>query len=309
MNLRFKALGRHLGSAGTLLALLFLFGTFGHPPSHAQAPPGTDIWIFGLSEEGVTLDLGSGVRATDRPGYDNQPTFLPGGRFLLFTSIDDAGQADIHRFDIQAGTRAPLTRTAPESEYSATLMPSGDRISVIRVEADSTQRLWSFDLEGGSPALILREIQPVGYHAWLDDDGLALFVLGSPATLQLASVETGRAEVAARNIGRSLYRVPGRGTVSYVQWDESRKGAIMELDPGTGETEILAPLMEGNEFYAWTPGAVLLMGQGSRLFRWVPGSSHAWEEVADLGSSGVRGISRIAVSPEGDRIAIVGVGG
>jgi hypothetical protein len=291
------------------LAALILLGMMGQGLAHAQNPPGTDIWIFQLQDGGSGLDVSTGIRATARPGYDNQPSFLPGGRFLLFTSIDEAGQADIHRFDLEKGTVDALTRTSPESEYSATLMPSGDRISVIRVEADSTQRLWSFDLSGGGPTLVLREIQPVGYHAWIDHDRLALFVLGSPATLQIASVQSGRAQVAARDIGRSLHPVPGRSAVSFVQWEEGQRGAITELDAETGETEVLAPLLEGNEFFAWTPGGTLLMGQGSKLFLWAPGRSQEWEELADLAPAGVAGISRIAVSPEGDRIAVVGVGG
>jgi hypothetical protein len=273
----------------------------------AQAPPGTDIWIFDYSQEG--LDIGSGIQATNRPGYDNQPHFLPGGRILLFTSIDEAGQADIHRFDIRARTTGPLTNTAPESEYSATLMPSGDGISVIRVEADSTQRLWSFDLSGEHPQVLLQDLQPVGYHAWITEDELALFILGSPATLQIASVGKGRSTVAASDIGRSLHRVPGKETVSFVQWDGGRGGFITELDPKTGQTEVLAPLLDGNEFYAWTPEGALLMGQGSKLFCFVPGTSTGWEPVADLSVVGIDGLSRIAVSPEGDRVAVVGVEG
>ncbi|MGD8360812.1 MAG: hypothetical protein PVJ04_05230 [Gemmatimonadota bacterium] len=303
------AVRRRIGTPRILLPLLGLVGMALPGTSGAQDPPGTDIWVFGFREEASELDLAGGIRATDRAGYDNQPCFLPGGRFVLFTSIDGSGQADIHRFDLRRGTAEPLTHTSPESEYSATLTPSGDRMSVIRVEADSTQRLWSFDLEGENPTLILEAIEPVGYHAWIDGGRVALFVLGSPATLQVASVETGEARIMARDIGRSLHRIPGRATISFVQWEDGQGGVITELDPETGEESILAPVLEGNEFHAWTPGGVLLTGQGSKLFMWVPGVSPAWEEIADLASAGVTGISRIAVSPEGDRIAVVGVGG
>jgi hypothetical protein len=309
MALEPDAVRRRLGPPHIILPILGLLGTVLPGTSGAQDPPGTDIWVFRFREEASALELSSGIRATDRPGYDNQPCFLPGRRFLLFTSIDASGQADIHRLDLQRGTAVPLTHTSPESEYSATLTPSGDRISVIRVEADSTQRLWSLDLEGEDPTLILEAIEPVGYHAWIDGGRLALFILGSPATLQVASVETGKARIMARDIGRSLHRIPGRASVSFVQWEDGQGGVITELDPKTGEASILAPILEGNEFHAWTPDGVLLSGRGSRLFMWVPGSSRTWEEIADLASAGVTGISRIAVSPEGDRIAIVGVRG
>jgi len=278
-------------------------------PCRAQATPDTDIWVFSFSEDPVGVDVESGYRAIRRPGYDNQPSFLPGGRFLLFTEIDGNGQADIHRLDLRSRQSEAVTRTSPESEYSPTPMPGGERISVIRVEADSTQRLWSLDLSGGTPALLLPDIAPVGYHAWIDGDRLALFVLGSPSTLRTASLSSGREEILARDIGRSVHRIPGRRTVSFVQLRDGEEGMITEIEPETGEMRALAPALEGNEFHAWTPAGVLLSGQGSRLFRWVDGPDAGWTEVADLAPSGVKGISRIAVSPEGDRIAVVGVGG
>jgi hypothetical protein len=65
------------------------------------------------------------------------------------------------------------------------------RFSAIRVEADSVQRLWSFESGGTNPEVILEGVEPVGYHAWLDHDMVALYVLGEPATLQIASVSRG----------------------------------------------------------------------------------------------------------------------
>jgi len=292
-----------------LLTLALLTGTAIAEPGSAQASPDTDIWVFPISRDASAIGVSDGFRATHRPGYDNQPSFLPGGRFLLFTAIDANGQADIQRLDLVERSVEPVTRTSPESEYSPTPMPEGDRISVIRVEADSTQRLWSFDLDGGSPALILPDVKPVGYHAWIGPDRLALFVLGAPATLQIASVGNGPGTILARDIGRSLHRVPGTETLSFVQLGEGGSGTITVLDPRTGGTRALAPVLGGNEFHAWTPSGVLLSGKGSRIFRWVEGDNPRWEEVADLSPSGLTGISRMAVSPDGDRIAVVGVAG
>ncbi len=278
-------------------------------PAKAQTSPGTDIWAFRISDSGPTVDLGSAVRVTQRPGYDNQPHFPPGERLILYTAIDSTGQADIWSFDLRTGDRGNVTQSFPESEYSATVMPSLARFSAIRVEADSTQRLWSFESGGTNPEVILPRIQPVGYHAWIDEDRLALFVLGDPATLQIASLAEGSARVVAENIGRSLHRIPGRETISFVQLDPEGVGRIAEYHPVTGEAQPIAPLLEGNEFHAWTAGGVLIMGQGSKLLRWIPGESEAWVEVADLAPAGILGISRLALSPEGGWIAVVGSDG
>jgi len=288
----------------TILPLLGLAGCWAE--ALAQTSPGTDIWAFRITGSAPRVDLDSAVRVTQRPGYDNQPHFPPGERLILYTAIDSVGQADIWSFELGSGDQKNLTRSAPESEYSATVMPSLTRFSAIRVEADSLQRLWSFESGGTNPEVILRDIQPVGYHAWLDEERLALFVLGTPATLQIASLTDGKAEVVAENIGRSLYRFPGRGTVSFVQWSPDRTGWITEYDPETGASAPIAPLLEENEFYAWTPDGVLVMGQGSKLFRWRPGESEVWEEMADLLFACILDITRIAVSPDGGWIAVVG---
>jgi len=291
-----------------LIPLALLFVSLAWPTgAPAQAPPGTDIWAFRTSGSGPSVDVSSAVRVTERPGYDNQPHFPPGERLILYTAVDSVGQADIWSYDLSSGERRNVTRSPQESEYSATVMPSLARFSAIRVEADSTQRLWSFDSGGTNPEVVLRDIRPVGYHAWLDDDHLALFVLGTPATLQIASVVGGTARVVAEDIGRSLHRIPGRGSASFVQWVEPGRGWITEYDPETGETRRLAPLLEGNEFYAWTPAGILVMGQGSKLFRWIPDESTAWEETADLETAGILAITRISLSSEGGWIAVVGV--
>src|SRR5262249_58104213 len=121
----------------------------------------------------------------------------------------------------------------PEGGCSPTVMPDGAHLSVIRVEQDGPQRLWRFTLDGREPELVLERVKPVGYHAWIDDHTLALFVLGSPATLQLADTRTGAAEEVARGINRSLQRVPRAGTISYVDKDEDGSLMVRELDPQT----------------------------------------------------------------------------
>src|SRR5205085_2981521 len=122
-------------------------------------------------------------------------------------------QTDIYRYDIASAATARVTDT-PEGEYSPTVTPDGAHFSVIRVEAGGTQRLWRFTLDGRNPELVLEDVKPVGYHAWIDDHTLALFVLGQPATLQLADTRSGKASEVARGILRSIQRIPRGATIS-----------------------------------------------------------------------------------------------
>lgn len=129
-------------------------------------------------------------------------------------------------------------------------------------------------------------------------------------TLQIADIRTGKAVVAATDIGRSLQRIP-RGGVSFVQRSgdaTQRTLTITELTMrgGTPVTTTLIGVAPGatEEFVAWTPDGTLLMAGGNSLHAWRRGDKE-WRVVADLAARGVRGVSRLAVSPKGDWLALV----
>ena len=277
----------------------------------ATSPPDTEIYLASLSMPAGQLTLGPPVNITGNPGYDNQPSFAPDGRSVLFTSIRGGTQTDIYRYDIAAGRVARVTNT-PESEYSPTVTPDEAHISVIRVEADGTQRLWRFTIDGTQPELVLADVKPVGYHAWADDHTLALFVLGQPATLQIADSRTGKADSLVPGINRSIQRIPGGRTISFVQRIPSSEqgGAptlkINELDPASRRVTLLVNAVAGarEADCAWTPDGMLLMADKDVLSGWRRGQAD-WSRLADLATLGLRGVSRLAVSPDGQRIALV----
>jgi WD40 repeat protein len=289
------------------------------PPPAAQAPPDTEIYLAPMKIANGAIEIGPAVDITNNPGYDNQPFFTPDGKAILFTSVRGGGtQTDIYKYDIAATTIAQVTRT-PESEYSPTITPAGN-LSVIRVEldADKTQRLWELTADGRDPRPVLEAIKPVGYHAWADDHTLALFVLGQPATLQVADTRTGTTVVLARDIGRSIQRIPlrpgsgqtGAAAISFVERERSGDAVnlvIKELNTSTRQISVLTPAVAGSTEAdcAWTPDGTLLMVKGPTLYSWTRGQS-GWKEVISLERLSLVGVTRLAVSPRGDYLALVG---
>ncbi|MEP7000575.1 MAG: hypothetical protein ABI969_08840 [bacterium] len=276
------------------------------PMSGAAQAPSTDIFLAPIKRIRDSIVVGRATNITHRPGYDNQPSFLPNSTGILYTVVGADTQADIWRYDIAARRNSRLTTTT-ESEYSATVMPGGLRMSVIRVEADSTQRLWSFALDGTNPQVLLTAQKPVGYHAWLSASKLVTFVLGTPATLHVIDSDGSHDEIRARDIGRSLHRIPGRDAFSYTQRDSAKALWIM-TQTLTGESEtLLVRAVADNEYHAWTPDAILLSVTGNVLVRWnrALDATRAWVPVADLSKSGVKNVSRLAVSPDGKWLAFV----
>jgi hypothetical protein len=273
--------------------------------SSGSLPAGPDIWLARLvSGPGGALSVEDPENVTRRPGYDNQPAFLPDGSAFYYTVIDDAGQADIWRYSLGDRAATPVTSTNPESEYSGTPLPDGTGFSAIRVEADSTQRLWRFDPDGGGASVIFPDIAPAGYHVWVDAGTAVLFVLGEPATLQVAHLASGTGGTVARDVGRSIQLIPGTTSVSFVQRRPDGSTEIRRLDPGTGASEPIVAGVEGGDFHAWTPDGVLLQAHEGRLLAFRPGTDADWREVADLSGFGVT-LSRLAVHPGGGWVAMV----
>jgi WD40-like Beta Propeller Repeat len=250
------------------------------------------------------------IPVSTAPGYDNQPSFSADGNRVLFAANHDGKQTDVFMFNRENGRVAQLTNT-PENENSPTYLPAGigesGGFSVVRSEMDKTQRLWRFNAAGRDPQLILTDIKPVGYHAWVDADRLALFVLGEPNSLQLASVKTGQGDVAANGIGRSLHRIPGTRLASFVHREPSGEYWIKQIDVDSKKIEPLTKVVEGaaDRDMAWlADGKTILMSSGTKVFSWTRGSA-TWTEVFDAAPHNLGAVSRIAVSPKGDAIAIV----
>jgi WD40 repeat protein len=274
-------------------------------PAPVQAPaPNPEIYLAPLARRGDSIVVGAAENVTRRAGYDNQPSFLPDASGLLYTVIGGDGQADIWRYDIRSRRTARVTAT-PKSEYSPTVMPGGARFSVVRVERDSTQRLWSFAMDGSDPQLLLGALAPVGYHVWLGPNRLLAYVLGTPPTLHLVDRDGANDEVRARDIGRALQRIPGQSWYSFTRRDSARVLWIVSqpLEGGPLSTLVRAPT--DNEYHSWTPDGALLSATEGSIVRWDghTGDAGEWLLVATIPR--VKNISRLAVSPDGRWLAFV----
>lgn len=280
-------------------ASLLLLASLGAAPLAAQ--PGTDIFLAPLGQTDGRLTIGAPVNMTARAGYDNQPYFTPDSRSVLYSSAREGGQTDIMRYDLATRQSVPVTRT-PENEYSPTVTPDGRGFTVI---FDAPQHLARYDLDGSNRRIIFDRLGQIGYHAWLDEHTAILFVLGQPMTLQLADTRTGTATTLAWDIGRSLHRIPGRTTGSFLQRMPDAAVYVMELDPASRTVRPIVRALDGSQDLAWTPGGSILMARGNAIYEWHPERGGAWRFVARFEAPELVRISRLAVSPDGQWLALV----
>jgi hypothetical protein len=310
---------------------------FQNPSTERPAAPaavtsqGTDSEVFlaELTGAGPTLAVGPPLNISNNPGYDNQPAFSPDGTQVFFASARGAAapardavsrqpsplpKTDIYRYEIASRRMWRITET-PESEFSPTVMPDGTHLSMIRVESDGTQHLCSVESASTSKretSVILPNVKPVGYHEWIDARRVALYVLGEtgqPSTLQIASITDGTTRTVATGIGRSVQRMPS-GSISFVQRATTTGGSVTallkELDTHSFEARTLMTPAAGmtDPYVAWHPDGTALMAAGSAIYRWRPGDAD-WSVVAHLDGFGLHEVTRLAVSPDGHRLAIV----
>ena len=275
------------------------------PPDYvptAAGAPSTDIWLGRIERGGQgELVVASLANATDRDGYDNQPAFDPSGAAFYYTAAVDSTQTDTYRHRLDSGSSERVTSTPGASEFSPTPIPGQAAFSAIH-EKNGLQYLWRYGADGSEMGPIFSTAEPVGYHAWADGHTVAMFILGSPPTLQVGDALSGEIRTVAENPGRSLHRIPGSNEISFVRKDNGDEWWIERFDPASGRSERVVRTLPGREDHAWTPQGEVLMGDGSVLFAW--SGEGEWREIAVLdGEAG--DISRIAVSPDGSHIALV----
>jgi Tol biopolymer transport system component len=270
------------------------------------AQTGSEIIVFDLKIKKNKVTISNPKNITNHPGYDNQPFFHPDQPFVYFSSFNDDGRSDIKRYSLTDNTVVNITNT-PEREYSPTLTPDKQFLSCIIQRDNGAQDLGKYPVDGGEAALILDSLI-VGYHVWLDNSHLGLFILGGegkPNDLHLMRLPTKEDTAIATNIGRSLHKIPGERAISFIQNGETDNSVMKYNTEEQKASEITKTINKGQDI-AWTQDGKIITSDGTTLF-WIDGKKpKAWAAIEILkGSELLKSVTRIAVNATGDKIAIV----
>lgn len=270
----------------------------------SRAQSGTEIILLEIKSENGHYVFANPVNITQHKGYDNQPYFHPSEPLLYFSSFNEEGRSDIKIFNYKTGKTTALTETG-EREYSPTVTPDGKFISCIIQRDNGAQDLGKYPLRGGKPEIIINHLT-IGYHTWLSNDWLALFVLGDPNTLHLYNLITKSDTLLAKNIGRSLQKIPGENAFSYVQNISESEKRICKYDASTGSTSPLANTLNGQDHFTWLDNHHILMGERNGLYLYNILANEGWKPVPIEGFvSEIKEISRVAVNANKTKLAVV----
>jgi len=269
--------------------------------SFVKSQTDTEIYLFDLIQNDSVLSISNPINISENKGYDNQPSFLIDGSGILYSSTR-FDQTDIVLYNIENQTKAWLTNTLG-SEYSPLQTPNKKYFSAIYLDNDDTQLLWKYTFRRKKPKVLIENLT-VGYHAWLNKNIIVSFVLGDPATLEVSNLKYKIKYPIDKNIGRSIHKIPGSELISFISL-EHEDPEIYSINPLNSEKEFLADALEDSQDMAWTTDQTIIMGRDDKLYKLKVGVDKTWIEFASLKPLKLTGITRIAVSPLGNKIAIV----
>ncbi len=273
-------------------------------------PPAYNLLLADLSAQKIT----KWQQINQQPGYFNQPEFSRDGQTLYYTAEQSSSggpQMDIASYQLGSGQRGFVARTAL-SEYSPTLLPTGEGLSAVVVEADGRQRLWRLTA-AAQPQVLLPELIGVGYHAWGPGQDLLIFQLGTnEATHQIVYRDkAGSLTVLAKNIGRGLAWQPGQHIGYFTERTEAQDDTAPErlalswynvATQQLSQRQLLLPA--GAQDLRWLSSQLLLTSAGNKIYSWQPGEPR-WQLWLDLASACHGTVSRFSLTSDQSRIAFV----
>ncbi len=282
----------------TIIFLIFIVQQLS---ANAQHFVETDIWLADSRIKEGAIYFGAAKNITNSAGYDSQPFFL-NDTTLLYTGIREDLQADIYQYNLIKKVNLKFTNTS-ESEYSAKLLPNKKGISVVAVEKDSAQRIWSFDLTGNNGKVLIPQIDSVGYYAWLNDTGFAAFILTQPPSLQMGSTLNKNTKTIAKNIGRCM-QVSSFGNLYFTMLENDSVRWLCRTESSGKITKLIEFYKDVEDFVLGNNNIVFCAKEGM-LYYSDNNFNLGWRLCGNFTAAGLNNINRIALSPNNKYIALV----
>ena len=274
----------------------------------SMAQNSSEIILFDVEENGERIRFLNPRNISDNPGYDNQPCFTEDGMAIYFSSARESGQTDVRRYNLETKDRDWLTDT-PGSEYSPSPIPGKKKhFTCVRLNEDETQFVYKYSLKNKPEEVLLPDLK-VGYYLWFDQKTLLSFVIGDTETLLVKNFKYDISYPIQKEIGRSLCKIPlssgmGPNAVSFISLLHEGP-EIYSIDPKSSKTYYIADALPGSQDLAWTAKGVMLMGKDDAIYKWKPGKDKSWEKIEIENKIKLIDISRIAISPDGTKAAVV----
>ncbi|MGB5264903.1 MAG: steroid delta-isomerase, partial [Lutimonas sp.] len=107
-----------------------------------------------------------------------------------------------------------------------------------------------------------------------------------------------------QKVGRSFQRIPGTDLIGFINYDHEAP-EIYSIHPKTNKMKYIVDALEGSEDMAFTNNGTIFMAKGNQVFKFRPEQDKDWVPVIINSGTELKGITRIAISPDGNKLALV----
>jgi hypothetical protein len=277
------------------LTLIFLFIV-----SSIISQNNTEIYLFDITKTIDGYELNHKINISNNKGYDSQPHFYDNNTLLFASSRD--GQTDIVKYTIDTGEKKFINYTKNGGEYSPQRIPNSKDISAVRLDNSGLQRLYKYNINTGISEEIIPDLK-VAYPLWYNDHVLFSAVIVENALELVKSNNLNN--ILEKNIGRSLHKIPNTNLISFI----SKKKMNWEISAVNTSTLSIDKIsgIEGNyEDICWLTKEIVLLAKKNQIVQLTISKENIWKEFVNKDQLNLKNISRISVSPNGKKIAIVG---
>lgn len=268
------------------------------------AQSSTHIFVFDIKKlNSDTLIYSKYENITsENEGYNNQPNFSKNGNSILFTAIKKEEQADIYQYNLLSKKTKQVTFTKT-SEFSPTQIKKSPKFSMVKVEDDGTQRLWIDGLNNNIESLIMSKVKGIGYHTWLNNNKLALFIVGKPHELHIANVRKNESYKIAENIGSAVHKKE-KNIFGFMDFTDSTNCLIKEYYLKTEMFDTVCNCIKDSEYFIYLKNGNILSGIGKSLYQFNRVKKQ-WKLIADFSEIENFNFYRLAINDMETKLALV----
>ncbi|RZO97098.1 MAG: hypothetical protein EVA45_05955 [Flavobacteriales bacterium] len=266
----------------------------------------SEIFLLDIKFKQDKIEIFNVKKISNNKGYNNQPIFVSNDK-ILFTSERNL-QNDIVQYDSSENSLKYLTNTLT-SEYSP-IRYKKNKITAVSLDKKGEQYLRIYDIKDNTFKIPFTD-KIVGYYNYskqIKNLIISSVLENNELVLYTSNLKTKEHTYVDNNTGRSIHNIPkykfGQEKISYI----SKKDSIWNInyvDLSNYKTKTITTTLNNNEDICWFKDGSILTSHKNNLYIFNSKLSKNWKLLCSLEEYGITNISRIAINPDNDKLALV----
>ena len=266
----------------------------------------SEIFLLDIKFKQDKIEISNVKKISNNKGYNNQPIFVSNNK-VLFTSERNF-QNDIVEYNSIDNSLKYLTNTQT-SEYSP-IRYKKNKVSAVSLDKKGEQYLRIYNIKNNTYNIPFTD-KIVGYYNYskqIKNLIISSVLENNELVLYTSNLKTKEHTYVDNNTGRSIHNIPkykfGQEKISYI----SKKDSIWNInyvDLSNYKTKTITTTLNNNEDICWFKDGSILTSYKNNLYIFNSKLSKDWKLLCSLEEYGITNISRIAINPDNDKLALV----